>query len=288
MSTAPRSFSIRFFLPDGTPDGMKIVEKSNWIGQAIACPRAKFADLRKRTEFGKAGVYLLLGQPNPDEPPKVYIGEGDPVGDRLVQQQKQKDFWSSVIFFTSKGENLNKAHVQYLEARLVGLALEVKRCSVENVAKPALPSLSEADKAELEEFLVQMLLICPALGISVFHKPTGADESTELLYLRKKGLLVVGYEAADGFVVRAGSQAAKACVPAPPEHVGKLWNNLVSQEVLVNDGDQRKLAQDYTFSSPSLAAAVMLGGRASGLSDWKDAKGRTLKEIRAAAAAGME
>ena len=54
-----RPFSIHMFLLDGTPDGIKIVEKSNWIGKAVAFPRGRFADLRRRKEFGNTGVYVL-------------------------------------------------------------------------------------------------------------------------------------------------------------------------------------------------------------------------------------
>ena len=115
---------------------MKIVEKSDWVGRAIVCPRSKFTDLRLRPEFSKTGVYLLVGQSSPDDLLTAYIGEGDPVGDRLVQHQKLKDFWSSVVFFTSKDDNLNKAHVQYLEARLIALAKQAKRCTLENATAP--------------------------------------------------------------------------------------------------------------------------------------------------------
>src|SRR5262245_58676703 len=101
-TASARGFSIRFFLPDGTPDGMKIVEKSNWIGQAIVCPRGAFQDLKQRPEFRKTGVYVLIGQTGSDDPPTVYFGEGDPVGDRLTQHQKTKDFWTTTVFFTSK------------------------------------------------------------------------------------------------------------------------------------------------------------------------------------------
>src|SRR4051812_31394753 len=76
MSTPARGFSIRFFLPDGTSDGMKVVEKSNWVGRAIVCPRSKFTDLRVRPEFSKTGVYLLVGQNSLDDPLTAYIGEG--------------------------------------------------------------------------------------------------------------------------------------------------------------------------------------------------------------------
>jgi len=30
----PSSFSIKIFLPDGTPDGLRCVERTNWTGIA--------------------------------------------------------------------------------------------------------------------------------------------------------------------------------------------------------------------------------------------------------------
>jgi hypothetical protein len=80
--------------------------------------------VKQRPEFKKTAFYVLVGQASPDDLPTVYIGEGDPVGDRLAQHQKLKDFWTVAVFFTSKDDNLNKAHVQYLEAKLVGRAQE--------------------------------------------------------------------------------------------------------------------------------------------------------------------
>ena len=38
--------------------------------------------------------------------------------------------------------------------------------------------------------------------------------------------------------------------------------------------------QDYTFSSPSTAASVVLGRSANGRVDWKDAQGRELKVLQ--------
>jgi hypothetical protein len=33
------AFSLRFFVADGDPDGLRIVDKSNWIGKALVFPR---------------------------------------------------------------------------------------------------------------------------------------------------------------------------------------------------------------------------------------------------------
>ena len=32
-------FSLRVFVADGDPDGLRIVEKSNWIGKTLVFPR---------------------------------------------------------------------------------------------------------------------------------------------------------------------------------------------------------------------------------------------------------
>lgn len=42
--------------------------------------------------------------------------------------------------------------------------------------------------------------------------------------------------------------------------------------------------QDYSFGSPSTAAAVVLGRSANGRIGWKAADGRTLKELQEAEA----
>ncbi len=40
-------FSLRIFVVDGDPDGLRIVERSNWIGKALVFPRALFPDVRR-------------------------------------------------------------------------------------------------------------------------------------------------------------------------------------------------------------------------------------------------
>jgi hypothetical protein len=204
------------------------------------------------------------------------------VADRLISHQKLKDFWSAVVFLinNSKDDYLNKAHVQYLEAKLVSLAKDAKRCVLDNNNIPQLPALSEMETADMEVFLEQMLLIFGVLGISVFHKPPAVAPSTLVLHLDAKGLSAKGYEVDDGFVVQAGSESPKDAVPSTPEPIVKLRENLVSQGVFTDAKDRYRLAQDYTFSSPSMAAAVMLARSANGRVEWKDEAGRTLKEVQ--------
>ncbi|HEY3324245.1 MAG TPA: GIY-YIG nuclease family protein [Planctomycetota bacterium] len=284
-SVTKRGFSIRIFLPDGTPDGLRTVEKSNWTGRCIVCPRAQFSDAKARSEFGKTGVYVLFGPSEEGDLPMIYIGEGDPVRPRLDQHYAKKDFWTTLILFTSKDENLNKAHVQYLESRLIQLAAEAKRCALDNGNAPQLPSLSEADCAEMEAFLDEMMLIYPLLGLGVFEKLAAPPPKTRILYLKVKGISARGYEAADGFVVLADSQAVIETVPSIHQYMLTLRSALRSKEILVERNGLFVLTQDYRFDSPSTAAGVLLGRTANGRIEWKDEHGKTLRDLQAEAVA---
>ena len=260
------------------------MEKSNWVGRAIAGPRSRFGELRKRSEFAKTGVYVLTGQPDPDGLPTVYIGEGDPVSERLINHYKAKDFWTTAVFFINNGkdDHLNKAHVQYLEARLVSLAKDVKRCVLDNANAPQRPALSEMDTADMEVFLEQMLQIFGVLGINVFQKAASAAQSTSLLHIQAGDGLTdaTGYEVDGGFVVRAGPTSRKEPGPTTPAHVLRMRQNLLAQGVFADEKDRYRIVQDYTFDSPSMAAAVMLARSANGRIEWKNDQDRTLKEIQ--------
>ena len=78
---APKGFSIRIYLPDGTPEGLRIIERSNWSGTGVVCPRALVS--KKIAEnpgyFGNAGVYVLAGPSESGERERVYVGQADPV-----------------------------------------------------------------------------------------------------------------------------------------------------------------------------------------------------------------
>jgi len=278
-----RGFSIRIYLVDGLPDGLRTVEKSNWTGRAVVCPRSRFPEAKSRSEFARTGVYVLRGPSEVGDLPTIYVGEGDPTRPRLESHFAKKDFWTQLILFTSKDESLNKAHVQYLEARLLSLVAVAKRCVLDNGNMMQLPSLTEADTAEMDTFLDEMLLIYPLLGLSAFDVPRREQASSPLLLLKGKGIVARGHERDEGFVVLAGSQAVKDEVPSIHRYLADMRASLTERGIFAADDGFLKLTQDYTFDSPSTAAGVMLGRSANGRIEWQDDQGRTLKAIQAAA-----
>lgn len=276
-----RGYSIRFFLVEGTPSGLKLVEKSNWSGLGVVCPRPRFSSVKDRREFSRAGVYLLLGPSEAPDLPIAYIGEADPIGSRLEQHHSRKDFWTVAYFFSSKDANLNKAHIEYLEHRLVVLANEAKRCKLENNNIPGKPSLSEADEADAEGFLNEILLCFPVLGVTIFEKPETKPVGRQLLWLKNKGINAQGYESQDGFVVKAGSTAIIQSVESIPAHASLLRKEFVDSGIFSQkDQNFYTLTQDYEFSSPSTAAAVFIGASINGRDSWKTNDGKSLKQLQ--------
>ena len=54
-------FTIRIFVPDGDPEGVRLIDRMNWTGLGIVFPRSKWIEVRQRSEFIRAGVYILVG-----------------------------------------------------------------------------------------------------------------------------------------------------------------------------------------------------------------------------------
>lgn len=281
-----KPFSLRIFVADGDPDGLRLVERSNWVGKAVMFPRALLPKVKQRDELSQTGVYLLLGPREDGEGEMLYIGEGDPVRPRLESHYAQKDFWNRAVCFVAAPGQLNKAHVQFLESQLIQLAKAAKRLPLDNANQPTEPTLSEADRADMQVFMENMLGMLPVLGIHAFEQATSVVATAALapLVCKGKGISANGYEANQGFVVKADSLAVGEEVPSMQQYVRGMYDirqELIKNGVLQREGDHFRFSQDYVFSSPSTAAAVVLGRSANGRIEWKDARGRTLKELQA-------
>jgi hypothetical protein len=174
-------FTIRIFVPDGDPEGVRLIDRMNWTGVGLAFPRSRWSEVSKRAEMRRAGVYILVGYRGDDQDlPTLYIGQSEDVGRRLQQHYDTKDFWNWAILFTSNSGGLNRAHVMWLEHALIRRAREAGRSHPENEAKPNEPALSEAEKADTQGFLKEMLQILPLVGLRAFEipKPVATPHAT--------------------------------------------------------------------------------------------------------------
>jgi hypothetical protein len=176
-------------VPDGDPDGVRIIDRMNWTGVGIVFPRAKWPEVRNRPEFARPGVYVLVGyRGEEDDLPTVYLGQGDGTRSRIEQHTTQKDFWDWGIAFASTSGGLNRAHITWLEYALVNRAAQARRCHLDNGNVPQQPALTEAEKADTEGFLKEILQILPLVGLRVFEfaKPVATPRATSSEALRPK------------------------------------------------------------------------------------------------------
>jgi len=275
-------YSIKIFLPDGDPDGLRLIEKSNWTGIGIVFSRSGYKEALKREEFQRTGVYVLVGSSEGSSLPTIYIGEGDPVRPRLDSHYAKKDFWNWGVFFVTSNQSLNKAHVKYLESRLIQRAKDVKQCNLDNANDSSKPNLSEADMADMESFIQDMLKVFPLVGLSIFEKPEQVVEERELLYIKAKGIIAKGYETSSGFVVLKGSESVINEVPSIHDYLTSLRSDLIKKGVLQAKDGHYVFTENYLFSSPSTAAGVVESRNSNGRICWKDSTGKTLKAIQIA------
>ena len=238
--------------------------------------------MRERTELDGPGVYVLVGPPNSDVyEDSIYIGEAETLRSRLDHHAANKDFWTRIVAFASKDSNLNKAHARFLESRLIHLAQKAQTAEMTNGNAPSVPALSDADQADMEAFLDDMLLIYRTLGVRAFDSPSDEARQSDapLLQLQGPDAEARGSEVADGFIVFAGARA-RVVTTASFKFGRRRREELLEGSVLVEDGDSYALTRDFVVRSPSEAAAVLLGRNANGRTEWRTESGQTLKEIQ--------
>ncbi len=273
--------TIKIFLIDGEPNGRMSCELSNWSGKAYKIPRIKIKDCTDREDLTSTGVYLLFGKDDTGKD-QVYIGEAESILKRLNQQLTQKDFWNEAIVFISKDENLNKAHIKYLENRLHDIAKSANRYTIDNSIVPTQSSISESDRAEMEEFIEYVKMLVNTLGHKVFEEKRGfkPKQKQQSFFIKAaRGAEAQGEPTSDGFVVFKGTKAAATIVNSMTPSFIKYRKKLIDEGVLVDKGEYLEFSDDYIFSSPSTAAVMIMGRNANGLTEWKNNDGKTLKEF---------
>lgn len=294
---------IRIYLSDGTPSGVRHAEITNWTGQALACPRSRFQELREWQEVKRPGVYFLFGHDEETGEDWAYIGEAEVVVERLASHINGKDFWSELVAFTSKDDNLTKGHVRYLESRLIQQAITASRYKVANSAEPQLPSLPRPDRDAMEEYLESAKTLLGVLGhrllepLVVTNKqapnvqasptitapnitPTKEVEKIEVpvtttFRLNVSDLASHAIRTDEGLVVLKDSDASMIAQSSLTGGYRNLREKLLQQGILVPNGSKLKFTKSCLFNSPSQAAAVIAGYSINGRDAWRLPDGTT-------------
>lgn len=278
-----RGRSVRVFLVDGSADGLWTAELGNWTGKALFGPRTDLHRIKERPEVHRTGLYLLLADdPTASSGIRVYVGEGDEIWTRLAKHEKEKDFWTHVVCFVSKDQNLTKTHARWLEGRLVEAFRKEAGVAVENSTQPSGGSrLPEADLADMQTFLENVLLVLPILGWNLIgttaiaaptvgHPDVGAESELILTMTYKKAQATCVVRSGH-FVVQAGSRARTQTQTSISAGYGKLRTQLVEEGILtavVGKPGLLEFSDHYSFRSPSGAASVVSGASVNGRKTW--------------------
>jgi hypothetical protein len=293
--------SLELYYIDGRPDGMLTAELFNWTGHVLMTPRTQIAEALARPEASYAGVYLLIGEA--DGEPRAYVGEGEDISARIRSHDVRKEWWTNAVLITAAANKLNKAHVRYLEARLIAEARAIGRVPLDNGTNPALAALSEADVAKMEAFLENLFIVLPAVRVDMFIRRTRPASGTLgahvalpanliadavgpdprfVLENRKHGLRAVALLRDGEFIVEAGSRARINWAGPTAHNYANLHAELVRSGVLLAENEHCVFTEDYAFRSPSAAAAAVNGRPSNGQVEWRaDPGGFTYRDWEA-------
>ena len=275
--------SIKIFMVDGEPDGLKTVELSNWNGHAIVIPRNKLKEIKERGDCHGYSVYFLIGKKDNSELfSDVYIGKTRGLFERLSTQDLKKEFWDVAIGFT--GSKLNDAYIGYLESRCIEIAKITKKYNIDNEKDEKLPQLSESEISETEAFLANLKLILSAIGYPVLEEIISEDQNEvdePIFYCKaeSKNSSAKGRRTNNGFVVYKGSKLAKKQIGSVEESNKKTISELIENDIIKEEDLYYIFIEDYEFNSPSGASRLVLGYSSNGLDYWKTADGITLKDF---------
>lgn len=280
--------TIQLFLVDGKPTGLRKATIHGWTGLLFVSGASAFGDLTAREEVDRTGVYLLSG-PDPDKSggTRVYIGSGNSVAERIKQSALKRDFWETAITITTSDDDLSKGHAEYLEARLIQVTGQAGRVALDNSTQPDTlrRRLPEADVANMEQFLANLRIILPVIGLDMLKpQPKAVTQTTQPIEERtsgevqfeirhKSGVQATAVEEDGEFIVLEGSEALKD-TGFVQQSYGGLKEKLIADGALVPQDTppgtgKLRFAKPWSFSSPSAAAAVVLDRNSNGRLEWK-------------------
>lgn len=269
--------SLELFFIDGDPVGMLTAEIFNWTGHVLLAPRTRIREALDRPEVKYTGVYLLLGEMNNRS--RIYIGEAEDISHRIRSHDIQKDWWDRAVLIVSSANNLHKAHIKYLESRLVEEAKLIGNVDLDNSNTPQRTSLSEAAISSMETFIENILLVIPAVRIDVFvqrkrqtiqviEAQIPGDPEFELI-ARKHEFSAYAKLSGGEFAVLKGSHTHRNWEREKGHRYQALLKHFLESGVLVAAQGHCVFAENFAFSSPSAAAAVVFGRSSNGTVEWR-------------------
>lgn len=275
---------VKIFITGQDPRSLRTVELDNWTGVAITGQPEFFKRALEDEVLSRSCVYLLIKSSADDDLPEIYVGESDDFSQRYTSSKFPIEF-DIFLIFTSKDDNLTRAHVKWLEEKLWGILKGNNgKVLVANSNKPTGSNLPRADVATMQTYLGNMIYVLEALGYDLFSvqeriatspAPSKQSEVSETLSLdlyatlpkRTNDRAFLRYE--DGaYTLKSGSKINTKATDSLPSNVRKLREQLIADGGLIQRGKYLELSRDIPFSKPSPASALVKGRSSTGYQDW--------------------
>ena len=266
---------IQTFLPDGSLEGVKVIELSESSIKAFVVPRIKLSDLKQRSEITQPSLYLLINSADN----QLYIGESENFFHRVKNHDQSKDFWDLAIAIVSSTNSLEKSDVKYLESLAVERAQTTAAMEVLNKTIPSRNNVHEFKVHTLEKILEDTAMVAESLGFSIFSSKK--DSTADTWFCISKKTQAKAQFRGDKFVILAGSQIDKSFAPS----WASKWPKSLAErdEIFAKSGKDLgevvELTENIAFKSPNHAGGFATGHNVNAWVTWKDKSGLTMDEV---------
>ena len=266
---------IQTYLPDGTLEGLRVIELSESLVKAFVIPRIKLNTAKDREELRRPAIYLLINSGDN----QVYIGESENFFHRVKTHDQDKDFWDIAVAIVSGTNSLEKSDVKYLESLAVEKAKATAAMDVLNKTVPVRNNVHEFKVHSLQVILDDVALIAESLGYSIFA--TKHDESADTWFCVTKLTNAKAQFRGDKFIVLSGSIIDKSCAPSWASDWPKSFAERedIFRKQGKDLGDRIELVESVPFRSPNHAGGMVAGRSVNAWTTWKDADGKTMGEV---------
>jgi hypothetical protein len=269
----PQPRLIQTYLPDGTLEGIRVIELSDSSIKAFVIPRLELKNAKVREELLRPSIYFLVSSSDS----LGYIGESENFFHRVKNHDQNKQFWDVAIAIVSTTNSLEKSDVKYLESLAVERA-QSGSMSIENKTVPIRNNVHEFKLHILQKILDDTQLILTSLGYDILSSP---DIKEDVWYCKSKKTEVRAQFRGDKFVILQGSIIDKS---HSPSWATKWSKSLAEREEIFEKygrdlGDTVELTENVAFKSPNHAGGFATGHNINAWVTWKDESGQTMDEV---------
>ena len=262
---------------NGQPDGIRSIRRNLSTMTVYVIPRPLLADAKSISGINRPGIYYLINESDDNKIAQIYIGQTRNGIARLDDHNRSKDFWNKAIMFLAESKTFTLDMISGLEKFAIQKARESKRYTVENTVVPKY-EIDEYDMASVEEIYDEIQFIMGTQGYKMDDAKASLNEA-DILHTTRNGIEAFGVYDGEKFEVLEGSAVSDKIQNSAPDKVKILRNTAVNKGDIQQEGNTYRLKKSMSFSSPSYAAAFVLGASANGWTEWKNKDGKTLDEL---------